>query len=236
MKDLIALAETGTYYQLLGTSADSPRAMVRQSYYKIVRKFHPDHHMDHAEWIQPLHKLTEAVTVAYKTLTDEAARQKYDEHLASSRTFALGRPQSDSQRTAEDCLEKARECLKAQNSGGTILWLRKAAEIEPNSQKYHSLLARALSKVTPLRYEAIQHFEKALDLDPSNTTVRFQAATLCEEMKLPWRARDHYRKILEIDASNAKAQNRLRMLDDHPGRDGASKRSITDRILRRSPR
>jgi tetratricopeptide (TPR) repeat protein len=236
MKELIALAETGTYYQLLRTSADSPRTQVRQSYYGIMRKFHPDLHMDRAEWTQPLHRLTEAVTLAYKTLTDETARRKYDERLASSSTFTLRRQQSDLQKTAEECIQKARECLKAQNPGGTILWLRKATELEPKSDKYHALLARTLSRVAPLRREAIEHFEKALEIDPSNTTVRLQVATLYEEMKLPWRARLHYQKVLEIDADNPKAQKRLRLLDADPSKDDASKRSIADRILHRSPR
>jgi len=236
MKELIALAETGTYYQLLRMTSDSPRAQVRQSYYSIMRKFHPDLHMDHTEWTQPLHQLTEAVTLAYKTLTDETARRKYDEKLASSSTFALRRQQSELQKTAEECIQKARECLKGQNPGGTILWLRKAVEMEPKSDKYHALLARALSSVVPLRREAIEHFEKALEIDPSNTIVRFQIAALYEEMKLPWRARLHYEKVLEIDPTHPKAQKRLRLLDAAPGKDGVSKRSIADRILRRSPK
>ncbi|MGD0906468.1 MAG: DnaJ domain-containing protein [Candidatus Acidiferrales bacterium] len=234
MKELIALAETGTYYQLLRMTSDSPRTQLRQSYYSIMRKFHPDLHMDHAEWTQPLHRLTEVVTLAYKTLADETARRKYDERLASSATFTLRRQQSDFQKTAEECVQKARECLKAQNPGGTILWLRKATELEPKSDKYHALLARTLSRVVSLRREAIEHFEKALEIDGSNTSVRFQAAALYEEMKLPWRARLHYEKVLEIDAENPRAQKRLRLLDADSGKDGVGKRSIADRILHRS--
>ena len=236
MKELIALAETGTYYQLLRTTSDSARAQVRQSYYGIMRKFHPDLHMDHAEWTQPLHRLTEAVTLAYKTLTDESARRKYDERLASSATFTLRRQQSDLQKTAEECVQKARECLKAQNPGGTILWLRKATELEPKSDKYHALLARTLSRVVALRREAIEHFEKALEIDESNTTVRLQVAALYEEMKLPWRARLHYQKVLEIDSDNLRAQKRLRLLDAVASKDAVAKRSIADRILHRSPK
>ena len=236
MKELLALAETGTYYQLLRMTSDSPRAQVRHSYYDLMRKFHPDHHMDRAEWMPALHKLMEALTLAYKTLTDETTRRKYDEQLAASGTFTLGRHQSELQKTTEECMQKARECFKARNSGGAILWLRKAAEVEPNSAKYHALLARALSAVAPLRREAIEHFEKAVEIDPWNTTLRFQLAALYEEMKLPWRARPHYQKVLEIDANNTKAQERLRLLDAEPGEDGMSKQSFMDRILRHSPK
>ena len=231
MKELLALAENGTFYQLLGTTSESTRAQVRHSYYELMRKFHPDLHMDRSDWTQPLHKLGEVVTLAYKTLTDDVQRRKYDERLASSGTFTLRQQQSELQKTAEECMVKARECMKAQNSGGAILWLRKATEIEPNSLKYHALLARILSTVAPLRREAVDHFEKAIEIDAWNITVRFQLAALYEEMKLPWRARPQYQKILEIDAANAKALEKLRVLDGEPGKNGMSKRSFVNRIL-----
>jgi len=56
-----------------------------------------------------------------------------------------------------------------------------------------------LSAIEPFRREAVDHFEKALEIDPSNTSVRVQLAALYEEMKLSWRARQHYQKVLEID-------------------------------------
>ena len=56
MKEMLALAETGTYYQLLRMTAESPRAQARQNYYKLVRKFHPDRHMDHAAWLPSLQR------------------------------------------------------------------------------------------------------------------------------------------------------------------------------------
>jgi|HubBroStandDraft_6_1064221.scaffolds.fasta_scaffold38888_2 Flp pilus assembly protein TadD len=234
MEEMLALAETGTYYQLLRMTSESPRAQIRQNYYELVRKFHPDRHMDHAEWMQPLHTLMEGVTLAYKTLSDEAARRKYDERLAAGGAFTLGRNLSEYQKSAEECLKKARESFKAQNPGGTILWLRKAVDIEPTSQKYHALLARALSAVASLRLEATEHYERALEIDPWNTAVRLQLGALYEEMKLPWRAYPHYQKVLEIDADNVKAQERLRHLDGEPGKDGLSKRTFMDRILRHS--
>jgi tetratricopeptide (TPR) repeat protein len=112
--------------------------------------------------------------------------------------------------------------------------LRKAVEIEPTSPKYHALLARVLAAVVPLRREAIEHFEKSVEIDPWNTAVRLQLAALYEEMKLSWRARPHYEKVLEIDADNAKAQERLSLLDGESGEGNKNKRSFVHRILRHS--
>jgi curved DNA-binding protein CbpA len=231
MNEMLTIAATGSYYQVLRTTAESPRTQVRQNYYELVRKFHPDRHMDHPEWMEPLNKIMEAVTSAYKTLSDEEERQKYDDRLASAGGFHLGLQNSEKQVTAEDCMRKARQCLKAQNPGGTILWLRRAVEMEPESAKYHTLLARAMSAVAALRREATEHFEKALELDPWNSVVRGQLAALYEEIDLPWRARQHYAKVLEFDPDNAKVLERLRQIDGKSGKTSASKRSFVDRIL-----
>jgi Flp pilus assembly protein TadD len=128
-------------------------------------------------------------------------------------------------------LQKARECFKAQNSGGAIVWMRKAVQMEPESARYHALLARALSVVVALRMEAVQHFEKSLEIDPWNSSVRLQLAVLYEEMKLPWRARPHYVSILELEPDHAKALERMRLLDAQAGKSEGSKRSLIDRIL-----
>jgi curved DNA-binding protein CbpA len=231
MKALLSLVETGTYYQLLRATSVSTPKEVRRKYYELMRRFHPDRHMDHGEWMESLNKITEAATVAYKTLSDQISRQKYDEQLAASGKFTVGRQQSTPQKTAEEFFEKARECFRAKNPGGTILWLRKASELDPQCYKYHALLARALSSVAPLRREAVEHFEKALEIDASSTIVRYQLASLYEEMKLPWRARPHYEKILEIDTEHSKARLRLRALDAEQGKDSASKQFFIDRLF-----
>jgi curved DNA-binding protein CbpA len=231
MNEMLTLAATGSYYQLLRATAESPRPQIRQSYYELVRKYHPDRHMDHPEWTEPLNRVMEAVTSAYKTLSDDSARQKYDDQLASSGGHHVGLQNSEKRVTAEDCMRQARQCLKAQNPGGTILWLRRAVEMEPESSKYHTLLARAMSAVAALRREATEHFEKALEIDPWNTVARIQLAALYEELDLPWRARQHFAKVLEFDPDNAKVRERLNQIEEKSGKSGANKRSLVDRIL-----
>ncbi len=236
MKELLALAETGTYYQLLQVTSESPRSQVRHNYLQLARTFHPDRHMAHAERTQPLHKLMDAITLAYKTLTDERARKKYDRPLAASGTFTLHRHESEFQTTAQECMEKAQECYRAQNYGGSILWLRKAVDIEPKSAKYHALLGRSLSVAAPFRREALERFQKAIGIDPWNTTAHFQLAKLYEEMKLPWRARPHYQRVLEIDSENHQARERLRLLDAETGKKSTTRRTFIDSLFRRSSR
>jgi CheY-like chemotaxis protein len=209
MQTLLELVDGGTLYQLIGVTANSSAGEIKKGYYKLVRRFHPDRHMGRSEWIGSLQRIMDALTTAYRTLCDEAARAQYDRQLAESGAFAIGRGKSEKQVTAEDCLEKAKECLRAKNFAGSITWLRKCVEIAPGESKYHAMLARSLAAVPTYRPDAVRHYEQAIVLDPWNTSAYFQLGELFETMKLPWRAAPLYKKILDIDPDHTKARERL---------------------------
>ncbi len=168
LKSMLDIAERGTYYQLLGLTPDTPKENVKGSFYRLARKFHPDHHMG-GKSVESLHKLMEAVTAAYKTLGSDQARASYDKMLADSGAFSLERGKSESQETIEECLERAIQCLNAKNFAGSIIWLRKCVAVAPEVSKYRAMLARSLANVTGYRNEAIEQFERAIELDPWNT-------------------------------------------------------------------
>lgn len=213
MDSLLGLIDNGTYYQLIGVGANSSGAEIKKSYYKMVRRFHPDRHMGRSEWIGSLQRIMDALTTAYRTLSAEEARAKYDKQLAGAGAFAIGRGKTEKQVTAEECMEKAKDCLRAKNFAGSITWLRKCVEIAPNESKYRAMLARSLAAVPTYRQEAIAHYEKAIELDPWNTSAHFQLGELFEAMKLPWRAAPLYKKILDIDPDHSKARERLRAIE-----------------------
>lgn len=231
MSRLLELAENGTYYQLIGVTANASAGEIKKSYYQLAKKFHPDCHMGRAQWIGSLQKLMDAFTGAYKTLSDVRAREKYDRQLAEGGAFALGRAKSEKQETAEECLEKAKECLRGKNFAGSITWLRKCVEIAPNDSKYRAMLARSLGAVPTYRPEAIQHYEKAVELDPWNSSALFQFAELFEEMKLPWRALPLYQKILDIDPDHAKARDRLSKLNAASGKKDEGNATMLGRLF-----
>ncbi len=234
MKACAALAATGNYYQLLHVTSNSTPAQIKRSFYELARKFHPDHHMEHSERMEPLHRLMDTITLAYKTLTDETARQSYDQQLTRAGAFQLGRGRSDLEKSAEEYLEKARESFRDKNFGGAIVWLRKALDLEPQSPKYHALLARSLAAVPQYRREAAEHYEQAILGNSASTEIRFQLAELYEAMKLPWRAQAQYEKILKLDASHSKARERLKALNAAAGKKDGAATNFMNRLFHRS--
>ncbi len=209
LTNLLEVARKGTYYQLLGTSPDSTAKQIKQSFYALAQKFHPDHHMENPERMGRLKEILGVATSAYKTLADEEKRAKYDAHLSASGAHSLRRGKTASQETIEQCFGRASECIRAGNFVGSIVWLRKCAEMSPDEARYHALLARSLSSVPRYREEAIEEFQRAIALDPLNTVPYIQFAELYESMQLPSRASLLYTKVLEINPLHAKARERL---------------------------
>jgi tetratricopeptide (TPR) repeat protein len=210
---LLKIAQQGTYYQLLGVSADCNPALVKKNFYAMARKFHPDHHMDEGNLVKPLQHLMDVLTLAYKTLSDYDQRMAYDKSLASSGAFNFSRETTETRDTLDDCFRRATEFLRARNFVGSVTWLRKCVELAPQDAKYRAALARSLGTVPLYQNEAIQHFEAAMGLDPFNLKIQLRYAELCEEMGLYTRARKLYSGVLAVDPTHAQALERLAALE-----------------------
>jgi len=154
----------------------------------MARKFHPDRHMGHSEWLDLLQDLMGRLTIAYKTLFDEQKRAAYDKQIAAAGAFVLGQEKTESEATVDECLTRAKQAVRARNFAGSILWLRKCVEIAPNVAKHHAMLARSLAAFPQYRQDAVRHFSFAIELDQWNTSTYFQFGELYEAMGLPWRA------------------------------------------------
>jgi len=236
IRALLDLAGKSTYYELLGVTATSPAELVKENFHRLARKFHPDRHMGHSEWLDLLQDLMGRLTIAYKTLFDDEKRAAYDKAIAAKGAFTLGQEKTESEATVDDCLSRAKQALRARNFAGSILWLRKCVEIAPNVAKHHAMLGRSLAAFPQYREDAIRHFSLALELDQWNTSTYFQFGELYETMNLPWRSVPLYRRILEIDPQHTKAIERLAAIEaqEQAAKPGTAK-SFVSRLFQRKP-
>ncbi len=209
---LLGFVQAGAHYQLLDVQAQADRAEVKRRFYHLARRFHPDRHMDQPEWTPRLLVLMEALTTAYKVLSDDEKKRQYDSQLARNPDQNLG----ESKRLVGEWLEKAGECLAERNYIGSILWLRRVIENDPHSANYRTMLGQSLAQVPEYRREAVEQFEKAIELDPRNLAAHLCYAQMLEQLRLPWRARPHYMRVLELDKSHRVARERLNHLSAAP--------------------
>ena len=216
MEIMDIVTRQGTYYQLLGVTSDMPGGQIKKKFYALARKFHPDHHMEREGSLESLKELMDALNTAYKTLIDKEKRALYDKQIESSQDFGMRGRKTQSQRITEDSLNRAKQCIRAGNFVGSIVWLQKCVEAAPENASYHALLARSLGKVVQYRQDAIAQFQKAIELDPWKLEPYLDLAELYEEMKLTSRALSTYSKILELNPVHAKARQRYSELSRTP--------------------
>jgi tetratricopeptide (TPR) repeat protein len=207
LKRFVALSEKSNHYQLLGVSTDSGKNEIKEAFYLLARKFHPDHHMRKPEWALTLQQLMGAMTEAYNVLSDENKRGIYDRKLILSNT------RTQAEETLEECTKLAANAERDQNIEGAIFWWRKCVNIAPEVAKYRVSLAANLANVAHHRREAAEHFQKAIELDQWNINAHLQFGHLYEVMQLPWRAEKLYSKVLEIDPDHALARQRLKRME-----------------------
>lgn len=219
---------TATHYQLLDVRSAASRFEVKRHFYQLARRFHPDHHMDHPEWTPRLLTLMEGLTAAYKTLSDAQMKREYDSLLAHRSEVEA----SDNRNVTQGYLDKAHECMAERNFAGSILWLHRAIEREPNSSSHRAMLGRCLSAIPEYRREAAEQYEMAIELDPCNLVAHLQYGELLEHLKLPGRARSQYLRVLELEANHWEAGQRLKRLAASTPR-ASSRHSLLGRLTGR---
>jgi curved DNA-binding protein CbpA len=216
LRRCLTLAQKGTHYQLLEITSDCCKDQVKKAFYRLARKFHPDRHMSRPDWKEMLQQVMGRATVAYETLSDDEDRFQYDKRLATGTL-------TESQESIDDYAKIAAACFRDQNVAGFIFWMRKCVHNAPAVAKYRVSLAGGLMLNEGQRWEAVQQFEKAIELDPFDSTAYLQFGALYEEMRLPWRARSLYSKVLEMDPSHSVAKARIAKLVANERKKPASK-------------
>jgi hypothetical protein len=212
VRHLIELTGSGSYYQLLGLSSEFTAREIKKRFYSLARKFHPDNHARSGVSITRLQNLMTVITEAYKTLANEETRAAYDKALAKMGGLSMRREKRGTEESVEGWLERANQCLRAKNFAGSIVWLRKCVEAAPEHALYHAMLARSLATLPQYHNGAIEHFQKAIDLDPWKEPVYLQFAELLMKIGLSSRARGVYSRLLDISPEHAKARERLAII------------------------
>lgn len=115
------------YYEILDVSDNATQAEIKQSYKKLVKKYHPDRHQNN-----PLKDLTlekfKDVKEAYEVLGDREKRRRYDRNRNNNRQQASSRGHSQFERLLEEIsnLLDNRQWLKAKDKS------KQAINLEPN--------------------------------------------------------------------------------------------------------
>lgn len=146
-----ALEETD-YYRVLGVSSASSERDIRDNYYKLAARLHPDVHGDGVDpgFRLRLTTVYSRVVEAYKVLSDPQKRHEYDEALAQG-MLRLGAgtkirarvEEAIADANARKFFQLAQKALETGDTRSALMNLRIAKSSEPDNPVIRDALARA---------------------------------------------------------------------------------------------
>lgn len=241
LEELFARLERATnYYQVLGISRSSGADIVKRTYLKLAKRFHPDRFHQNAMLHTRVENAFTRIAQAYETLKDKQTRAVYDLKLekekeamhaagfsqapkATDRSAPTGdaRAPSDAptqsstaseQYRAEDIFKQGLTALKQGNQVLAVTRLGEAARLAPRQARYRAYYGRALAARAQTQRQAEAEYQAALAIEPQNSSYRVMLAELYRELGLFRRALAESERALSIDPQNQGAQQLLKAL------------------------
>jgi curved DNA-binding protein CbpA len=215
-----------TFYDVLGISGAVSASSLKDVYYELARRYHPDRFRKaEPALLRRIESAFARVTQAYDTLRDDReratynaklqARRKAEQLAASTAKATTTAPRAESQPdmpAAERAELQFKEGLAALELGQRKVALglfASAASAVPNEPRYRALYGQLLAANENTRRVAETELLAALKLDPKNAEYRVTLAELYRDLGLKLRAKGEAERALEIDPNNRKARDLL---------------------------
>lgn len=207
----LARAEHADHYGMLELGPSTPGERIRQSYYLLARRYHPDRFRAGplADLIDRIEQYFARVTEAYNTLINPNLRAAYDEQLAASRAQ---KPEQDTRYLARENYRRGRELIAKGRLQDAMTSLENAVQLEPRNASYRLELGRLLLRNPRLRQRAEEHLVEANRIDPSLVDGYLALGDLYAKSQRGNEAIAMFREVLRWEPGHVEATERLRGL------------------------
>jgi tetratricopeptide (TPR) repeat protein len=210
------------HFEVLGLPKASNEAQVKDAYFRLARKFHPDSHHDPA--LADLRDKIEAVFIrlgeAYEVLRDTRRRSSYESDLAAraprvpppaapgpAATAAEAPDPANEARLAEDAYRRSDKLFQQEKYWDAIQLLESAIPQAKGKliSRARVLLARCYLKNPHWLKRAEEQLLLVVRDDPGNAEAHFVLGSIYKGGGLRARALGEFRKVLELRPEHEEA-------------------------------
>ena len=209
---------TRTHFEVLGISWDAEEAEIREAYYRLARRFHPDAH--HEEALHDLRDRLEDIFVrlgeAYEVLRNWHLRAAYERKVGRARPEQpLDTDPAARGKRAEHDIEQAAESLARERAWEAIRLLESALSYAEGRalSRGRLLLASIYSRSVYWAKQAEDLIRAAQRDDPTFAEAHVALARLYKARGLTVRAVSSLRRALELAPGHGEARVLLAELD-----------------------
>ncbi|MFC2171634.1 DUF4388 domain-containing protein [Acidobacteriota bacterium] len=212
------------YYEILAVDKEADFQAIRKAYYKLAKKYHPDRYRGRSR--STLQNLCETIFIkvneAYETLSDEEARQIYNERQPAEAQQVQNEDEKEDLKKrqellAEQSFRQGKQLFDQGDYYGAIQLFKRAWHHNQSHAHYAHYLGLSLTKNPKWQRQAEEYFLKAIELDPYNAEHYAQLGRLYKSAGLEKRAVKRFREALKWDAGNKMALDGLMEIEHGKG-------------------
>lgn len=209
------------YYRILGVTKDSTKNEVKNAYFNLVKKYHPDANSDLSKDMR--HKSEEIfvkIAQAHETLSDDRKRAYYDTQLETSDI----RLKIEDLYEAELAYKKGKLLIKRRNYHEAETEFKRAVALNPEEAVYLGALAwvafLAAEDKDKVFADVKKRLESAIALNPEVAEIYYYLGCVYRQTNLKSDAEANFTKALEYDSDFLEAKRELWLLEKRkPERD-----------------
>jgi len=210
------------HYGILGVADDATLDMIRESYYNLARKMHPDRFRSGPlqDLLAQVDSFFTYVTDAYNTLHDPDLRAAYDRQLAEEAAGKAPVEQTDTAYVARQNLIRGRELAGKKKYSEAAGFLDNALALDGDNVEVLTELGKLLTLNPRRRAEGEGYLVRATALDPSYTASYTALAEFYGRTERYDEAAEMCRKILKWEPANEFANRILKELGKGSRKEG----------------
>ncbi len=188
-----------THYDTLGIERDATDQQIRTAFRNLALKYHPDKYSGQEQ--VTAEERFQSMTEAFNILGHPSSRDKYDIEISKGTDVKKMDPKEISRRLAA----KGSQCLREGSAAEALEHLKGAIDHDDENSRAHYFYALTLARAPSKVRDALRHMERASALEPSNATMKAEAAGLALAAGMKSRAARLAEEALVLDPTSAKA-------------------------------
>jgi curved DNA-binding protein CbpA len=207
-------------YEVLGVLNTAKAGMIRQAYFNLAKRFHPDRfHKAEPELRLRIERAFTGIAQAHETLRGADSRKHYDIKLEQEQkdremvraAVAAGeeasRPVQESQASGD--FERGFALQLRGDFEAALPYLARAVYYSPRNARYRAFYGKTLSYDEDQKHKAEHEIQAAIRLEPENPTYRVMLAEFFIRVKLLKRAEGELKRLLAQFPENKEARGLL---------------------------
>lgn len=204
-----------SHFELLGVTPEASDAEIREAYFRLAKRFHPDAYHDAglADLRQELEVVFNELGEAYEVLRSPRLRARYQRELARE-TGGAAAPQPDPA-DAEAALARAADCIAHERHWEALPLLEATLpRVEGAArQRARVLLAQIYARDPDWVKQAEELLLAVVEQEPRHAEAHYYLGLIYRYQGLPSRALAAFRKVVEITPESADAWRNISELD-----------------------